>query len=253
MEMKNKAQFLGLVTVIAGLASVTSHALPDPVGFCPPTATAAACSTPTGLAGETIGVGATTFGMFKTGAGTSDPTWFLLLAVPEATDGTAIAPTITSGSFTISAGVAEFDLLPAGGSIYGTLGLVGPGSMSGTNLFCDGAAYPCATSNEIAAAGSLPNDFEIFEYTVTGSFVGMTAYAFDVGGSGLTAGTYIAASGKQGCSTCKAAEFATPFTTAGLVGGKPPSDLPEPATLALFGLAFVGLGLSAWRRRSVRA
>src|SRR5215469_6464530 len=66
----------------------------DPVGFCPPPVTAAACTTPTGSSKETISVGTTTFGMFASGnaGATSTTTWELFVAVPNDVGG---APTIT--------------------------------------------------------------------------------------------------------------------------------------------------------------
>jgi hypothetical protein len=49
------------------------------VGFCPPPATADACSTPTGGTGsETITVAGDTFGMWPLGGASSDDPWYLL-------------------------------------------------------------------------------------------------------------------------------------------------------------------------------
>src|SRR5215831_10805688 len=70
----------------------------DPVGFCPsttvPTNANALCSTATGLAGETISVGATSFYMYKNGqGGAAINPWYLLLAIPNYSGS---APTLTS-------------------------------------------------------------------------------------------------------------------------------------------------------------
>src|SRR5690242_18082899 len=76
----------------AALAQLT-----DPVGFCPPPASVAACTTGNGYGGETISTGMTTFGMEKNGSGTSVSPWYLLIAVPNNVGG---APIVSSPSFT---------------------------------------------------------------------------------------------------------------------------------------------------------
>ena len=229
----------------------------DPTGFCEVPASATACSNPTGLAGETIGISGGSFGMFKTGGGTSDATWFLLVSVPEMVAGTATAPTITSASFTQSGSTVDVGALahsPSSTDIYTMAGLKGPNSMNAANMFCDGASIPCVTSNEISAFGSLPNFFEVFEYAFTPAFNGKTAYAFTVGGGGLINGTYLAASGDQGDTTNGLHGFSTPFTTTGLVNGPGCPDcgqgfVPEPSQIGFLVGAVGLLGLMHWRKR----
>ena len=114
------------------------------VGFCPPPATATACSTPTGGPGtETITVAGDTFGMYKLGAPGSDDPWYLLISVPftDPEPDPFVAPTITSTDFTVSAGVDAGDFLPTtAGDIYAFAAPfdgagVGNNSMNATNMF----------------------------------------------------------------------------------------------------------------------
>jgi hypothetical protein len=93
-------------------------------------------------------------------------------------------------------------------------------------------------AEEQGAFGRAPAFFEIYQYSVAPSFTSWTAYTFDVGGSGLVAGTFLAAAG----GNCK---FSTPFTTTGL---ETHHDIPDGGmTLMLLGGALVGL--EALRRR----
>ena len=99
-------------------------------------------------------------------------------------------------------------------------------------------------ANEIAAFGSKPTAFEVFDYRYTPAFVGgFTPYAITVGGSGLPAGTFLAASSGSH-------EFSTPFTTTGLVGGDP---VPEPSQIAFLLGGAALLGLMQWRKQRQQA
>src|SRR5579862_9339907 len=203
-----KRSFLVLTVLTLALSLSAFGQLVDPVGFC---AVGGDCFTGAGLGGETIPVGTTQFQMEKNGNtdASSDP-WYLLVAVPELTAGSATAPVITSVTSTsdstpiftqngTTTDVGALGRTPKSTDIYTMAGLVGDNSMNASNMFCDGggdANNVCATSNEISAAGSEPMFFEIFKYSFSPAFVGaFTPYIFDVGGSGLVAGTFLAASG----------------------------------------------------------
>lgn len=238
---------LGLLMTMLAVCAVGQTIDPN-VGFCPVPATQASCTTATGLGGHTIGVGTTSFGMWSNGAQDSNSPWYLLLAIPEATDGALsdVFPTITSNVFTLQSTTDAGDFLQTTtGDIYAFAGanvgnLKGDNSMSAVNMFCDGAAIPCTSSNEISAFGSLPNDFEIVVYKWSPGFNGNTAYSFTT--SGLSAGTYLAAVGVGGDKNN--IQFSTPFTTTGLVGGPVPDG---GVTLMLLGGAL--LGIESLRRK----
>lgn len=229
-----------LIAAAVLLFGLSIPAFADNVGFCPPPATATACTTANGLGNETIKVGTTSFGMWAAGTNNSSSPWYLLLAVPEMTPGSASAPTVTSSSFTQIGTTADagaftqttagsiYQFAQAAGDIPSSLG--SNSSMNASNLFCDGASIPCTNSNEIQAFGKLPNDFEIFAYTFSPGINGKTPYEFST--SPLTSGTYLAALGVGGKKNN--IQFSTPFTTTGLA-------VPEPATISMFGGGLIGL------------
>ena len=229
------------------------------IGFCPPPATATACSTATGGDGETIAVATDTFGMWALGGATSDDPWYLLLAVPNNDGG---APTITSSDFTsISAAADAGTFLPTtDGSIYDFAsafdgGGGGNGSMNASNLF---------GADEQAAFGSTPTSFEIYVYTISPAVAASTPYAFS-SSPDLVAGTFLAALGGS-------APASTPFTTAGLVtggsssssssssstgggpGGGPASGplVPEPSSIVLLGSALLAVTAGV-RKKMIRS
>jgi hypothetical protein len=200
---------------------------PDPVGFCPPPATVPACTTASPV-GHTIAVGSTSIGMEKNGSGMSASPWFLLVAVPNYSGS---APTLSIAGFTEGAVNSATYLPSASGSIYALFGIVGDSSMRASNMF---------GSIEAAAFGSTPTSFDVFEYSFTGPFDSWTPYTITVGGTGLSAGTFLAASGGS-------QPFSTPFTTTGLVNG-PTVPTPEPGSLTFLGAGLLGLAVLAGRR-----
>jgi len=249
----------GLLVSLVLLFASSISALADNVGFCPPPATVTACTTANGLSNDTIKVGTTSFGMWSAGSKNSTSTWYLLLSVPEMAPGKASAPTLTStsfvqlgttkdaGAFTQSTSGSIYSFAQTAGDIPSTLG--SNSSMNASNLFCDGAGIPCTTSNEIAAFGKLPKDFEVFVYTFRGAIQGSTAYEFSAS-SPLASGTYLAAlavgssKGKKGGNI----QFSTPFTTTGLAT----ATTPEPNSLLLFSSGLFGLA-GLVRRKLSRA
>ena len=202
----------------------------DPVGFCStatvPTLANAICSTGTGIGGETIGVGTDGFYMFKNGSGgTATNPWWLLVAVPTMTAGSATQPIFSSFDiFTLTVnGVAVFSgFSPStSGSIYDFVGHGGSASMNAANLF---------GANEQLAYGGTPSFFDIFVYELSPGIANNTAYLFTLDGSTpLIAGTFLAAA--------DSGAFTTPYTVTGLVGG-----IPEPTSIALLGTALFFVG-----------
>lgn len=234
------------------------------IGFCPPPATATACSTATGADLETIAVAGDSVGFWFLGGGsktTSDP-WYLLVSVPNDVGG-AIPALTGDGTYTIGSGVdvGTFDA-STGGSIYdfaaATTGISGGnGSMSFANM---------SGSDELAAFGSTPTSFEVFAYSVTPGLPDGTGGSFSAS-TDLVAGTFLAAiGGKEGA-------FSTPFTTTGLVtggssssssssssstGGGPGAGpasgplVPEPSSIVLLGSALLAVTARV-RKKMIRS
>jgi hypothetical protein len=220
--------FVTLALAFAGTLPARADDVPDPVGFCAPPATVPACTTANGVGGETIAVGATSIGMEKNGSGLSDSPWYLLVAVPNYS---GAPPTLSIAGFTEGSTVNSATFLSSSsGSIYDLFSLVGDASMNASNLF---------GANEVAASGSTPTSFDVFEYSFTGAFDSWTPYTISVTGGGLSAGTYLAASGGSN-------PFSTPFTTTGLVGGT--VQAPEPSSFAMLGFGLLGLAALVSRR-----
>jgi hypothetical protein len=116
--------------------------------------------------------------------------------------------------------------------------------MNAANMFCDGNGIPCTKSNEITAFGGLPNDFEIYVYTMTATGLNTngltegTIYNFTVGNGSLPAGTFLAAVAVGGNNNN--IQFSTPYTTTGLANGQ--NTTPDSGvTLMMLGGALVSL------------
>lgn len=220
-----KFTVLGLL-MLAFSVSAFGQVIDPNVGFCNPPATASACQGQTETNPITSG---TSFGMWSFGGNDSTATWYLLVAVPQTSQMSITAPTITGTGFTISFTSSAFFTPSSSSGIQDLFTQTtgnGNESMNATNLFGE---------LEKAAFGSTPADFDVLLYTVTGAFSGSTAYSFTAS-PGLINGTFLAANGTD----TKGAQMSTPFTTAGLVNG--PTNLPDGGmTLMLLGGALVGL------------
>ncbi|HXC48299.1 MAG TPA: hypothetical protein VNU20_08390 [Candidatus Sulfotelmatobacter sp.] len=222
---------LALVFAWTSAAQADDITDPDPVGFCAPPATVPACTTGTGIGNETIAVGSTSIGMEKNGSGTSSSPWYLLVAVPNYS---GPAPTLSIAGFTEGSTVMSATFKPSSaGDIYDLFpGLTGSnGSLNATNLF---------GSNEVAAFGSTPSSFDVFEYSFTGAFNSWTPYTITVSGSGLSAGAFLAGYGGS-------PPFTTPYTTVGLVNG-PTVPSPEPSSLTVLAAGLLALAAFSGRR-----
>lgn len=213
----------------------------DPVGFCP--TTTSNCFTANGIGNETIGVGTTSFVMEKNGnTAASNSPWALILALPNYT---GVAPTLTTSSFTLQSVTNVGHYLTTSPNLYAFTGTTGDSSMNATNMF---------GANEVAAFGSTPSFFDVFVYSYVPAFIGnFTPYSFSVSGTGLPAGTFLAASGGSN-------PFSTPFTTTGLVdgpgctpstcgGGGGGGQVPEPISITLLATAGLIVG-NVFRKRT---
>jgi hypothetical protein len=165
------------------------------------------------------------------GVGAGITGWNLLVAIPNFAGS---APVITSPSFTQVGSASMATLLPPTPvvSVYDLFGLSGDSSMNNSNMF---------GANEQAAFGGTPAFFEVFDYQFTGPYTSNIPYTFNIVGSSLAAGTFLAATEGDGTMG-----FSTPYTTAGLVNGPTPS--PEPGSLMMLGAGLLGLALISGRR-----
>ena len=101
-----------------------------------------------------------------------------------------------------------------------------------------------------------PTSFSVYEFTVTiNNVTGNlgTSGVYDLPFTTLTTGTYLAAWGIEDNPAKKGTHvYASPFTTAGLVGnngGGPPGSIPEPRSVALIGIGL--LALAMFRRKPI--
>lgn len=269
------------LVVLLLLASICAFGqIIDPnIGFCDPTASASACQGQPDTNPITSGA---TFGMWSFGSNDAISPWYLFLAVPEATAGSASAPTITSGSFTISAAADAGALppTPASEDIYSfacTAGvepcLSGNNSMNADNMFGTDPTAAGFGLEQAATGGVTPNFFEIFVYTVSCGanpcITGNTPYQFSASPN-IVAGTFLAALAEGDAQDHM--QFSTPFTTSGLVqgstttsgpgsgpGGGPASgpQVPEPSGIMLLGSALLaitaGLRKAGLRKKIARS
>jgi hypothetical protein len=225
MKTMRKTLFFALVAMFAIALAFTGAPVQANTGFCPPPATVAACTTATGIGGESISVGSTSIGMEQAGSGTSSDPWYLILALP---DYTGAAPSVTIAGFTQSGSTQNAGDWTSSSSLnlYEFAALtnsgLGPanGSLNTANLF---------GANEQAAFGGTPSFFDVFIYTFDPAYSGNTPYELDFG-SALPNGTWLAADGGS-------PNFSTPYTDAGIVGG----PVPEPSSLSMLGFGVLGL------------
>jgi hypothetical protein len=113
------------------------------------------------------------------------------------------------------------------GDVYTFLGLT---QADNSNSFTNWSAA------ELRMMGVSVVDFGIYVYEIqTPNFAGNDL--IDIGLSGIPEGTFAVAFGANSQHI-----FDTPFTEAGLNDVPPPPEVPEPPTLAIFGMALVILG-----------
>jgi len=200
------------------------------------------------LNGEVNNIDSTHLDIYQNQGGASAPKKpvLLILSVP---DNIAI-PSVLSASLdsrsssspaSISVGASAYNISTnssgyfgamTSGDVYSLLGLKANKSNSFTNY---SAAYLRTFGTSVSSFG-----IYLFSIAPTG-FAGKDL--LDITLNGLPEGTFAVA--------YAAGSYATPFTESGMVD-IPPTAVPEPGTLALFGSALLILALTMrWRKRSI--
>lgn len=191
----------------------------------------------------------TTLGILENGSGQPtlvDPL-LLILGVPNMTNLTFTAPSITlssgtgtiggtnvfSGTWNTSTGYVG-NFTAGNNDVYQFIGLNPSGNAS--NNFVNWHDADLAV-NGIDASG-----FGIFVYTLTGTGITGGSTVDVTFGSPLALGTFVVAYGQD--ARDPAHSYTTPFTEAGLTN----NPVPEPATIFLLGSGLFGLAFS--RKRS---
>lgn len=147
--------------------------------------------------------------------------------------------TITTGTsaYGIATNAAGFAAFMTSSDVYSILGI---SHADASNSFQNySAAY-------LRTLGTPVSNFGIYVFSIdTTAFAGNDLLDITLGSS-LPEGTFAVAYGQDSNNNKL---YDTPFTEAGMVDQPPPVEVPEPASLSMFGAALVALGLMQWRRR----